>query len=536
MTNRVIPHLKRYLVPFSIQGLPITEVDVLIIGSGIAALRAAIEISRKCNVLIVTKKEKVESNSFYAQGGIAASIPRGDSPNSHIKDTLNTGCGLSNTKIVGMTIRQGIKRVRELIEWGANFDRVGSKLLFAMEGGHSLPRVLHKGDETGAELETLLLRLVSQNGNIEVMEDTFAIDLLTNGEVCYGALIYTKKFGIEVVLANKTILASGGVGQVYRETTNPLIATGDGVAMAYRAGAAIQDMEFVQFHPTTLYLAGASRTLVSEAVRGAGGRLIDKNGRAFMKDYNPMGDLAPRDIVSRAIVKQIELTGDTQVYLDVTHIPARAIRRQFPGLVSMCMKFGLDITKEPIPVRPSAHYMIGGVSVDAYGRTSIKNLYACGEVASSGFHGANRLASNSLLECLVFGKRAGMDASKSISSRGSFKYPIVKSRFERRERKNDIEIDMDDMKNSLKSLMWRYVGIERNSSGLEEALKKLKFWSGYILERVFISTDGWELQNMLTNAILITHSALIRNESRGVHYRTDFPKRDDGVWKRRIVI
>ncbi len=516
--------IPRHLVEFELRRLPSLETDVLVIGSGSAALRAAIEATRTRRVLVVTKKQKTEANSFYAQGGIAAALSEGDTPASHIRDTLRVGCDLSDEAMVEIVIREGIERVGELIDWGAPFDREDRRLSFAREGGHSLARVLHRKDETGAMIERQLLR----TARTRIVEDCFVVDLVTHQGVCWGAIAAHPKKGLVWIRARRTILATGGLGQVYRETTNPAVATGDGMAMAFRAGAELMDMELVQFHPTTLYLAGASRALISEAVRGAGGLLRDRSGRAFMKDYHRMAELAPRDVVSRSILDHMRKLRDTQVYLDCRRI--RNLKRRFPGLVRLCRRYGLNPLRDMVPVRPAAHYAIGGVRADAWGRTSVPNLFACGECAAVGFHGANRLASNSLLECLVFGKRAGAVAAQEAHS------PVPSFKLRSARRKTDgQELDLPDINNSLRSVMWRNVGIERDEAGLRYAADAIGFWSGYVLDRGFGDPEGWELQNMLLLGRIAALAALRREETRGVHYRRDFPKSDNRHWRRHIV-
>jgi L-aspartate oxidase len=515
----------RTLVPFDLAKLPVLDTDVLIVGSGSAALRAAIEVARaRRRVLIVTKKRPIDCNSFYAQGGIAAAIGDHDTPESHIMDTLRVGCGLSDRSVVEVVVREGAERVRELLEWGAPFDRDGRRLSFGLEGGHSKSRVLHRGDETGAMLERELLKHV----RTRIEQECFALDLVTAQGACWGAVVSHPRRGLAWIRARRTILATGGLGQIYRETTNPPVATGDGVAMAWRAGAELMDMEFMQFHPTTLYLAGASRALISEAVRGAGARLRDRKGRAFMKDYHAMAELAPRDVVSRSILHHMLATRDTQVYLDARSI--KGLGKEFPALMRLCRQYGLDPAKDLIPVRPAAHYMVGGVRADEWGRTSVPNLFACGECAAAGFHGANRLASNSLLECLVFGKRAGAVAAQEAVSpvpRVSFRSP--------RRRIFGTGLDLEDIRNSLRNVMWFKVGIERDAEGLRYAADSIDLWSRYVLDRVFDDPGGWELQNMLALGKLMAQAALRRRESRGVHYRRDFPKTDDRRWQKRLV-
>ncbi|HYE97663.1 MAG TPA: L-aspartate oxidase [Planctomycetota bacterium] len=516
----------RTLVPVDLRKLPAVDTDVLLIGSGSAALRAAIEVARAGRRLhIVTKSLRTESNSFYAQGGIAAALAEHDTPESHITDTLRVGCGLSDLPMVEVVVREGAERVRELIEWGAPFDREGRRLSFAREGGHSTARVLHRGDETGAMLERQLLRHVKT----PIVENCFALDLVTAQGACWGAVVRHPKKGVQWIRAKATILATGGLGQIYRETTNPSVATGDGVAMAFRAGAELMDMEFMQFHPTTLYLAGASRALISEAVRGAGAVLRDRHKRAFMRDYHPMAELAPRDVVSQSILRHMLATRDTQVYLDCRKI--KELPKKFPGLVKLCGRFGLDPARDLIPVRPAAHYMIGGIRTDSWGRTSVRNLFAAGECAAVGFHGANRLASNSLLECLVYGKRAGAVAAQESGGPA----PSIRWRSTRRVLKG-AELDLDDIRNSLRAVQWRHVGIEREAEGLGYAIDSIAFWSGYVLDGVFDEPSGWELQNMLTLGRLMAHAALWRRESRGVHYRRDHPKTDDKAYKIHLVL
>ncbi len=516
--------IPRFLAHFDLADLPAIDADVLVVGSGLAALRAAMEASRTRRVLVVTKRERLESNSYYAQGGIAAAIGDHDTPESHVEDTLRVGCGLSDPTVVEIVVREGMERVRELLEWGARFDREGRRLSFGREGGHSVPRVLHRGDGTGAMLTRLLLR----RANARFLENCFAIDLVTRGGACWGAIVRHPRRGLAWVRARRTILATGGVGQVFRETTNPAVATGDGMAMAYRAGAELMDMEFMQFHPTTLYLAGASRALISEALRGAGAVLRDRSGRAFMKDYHPMAELAPRDVVSRSILRHMMAARDTQVYLDARRV--RDIPRRFPCLMRLCRHYGLDPARGLIPVRPAAHYTIGGIRTDTWGRTSVRNLFACGECAAAHFHGANRLASNSLLECLVFGRRAGASAAQEARE------PVPRFRLSsRRPAGRRVDLDFADIRNSLRSVMWRNVGIERESDGLRYAFESIGFWSGYVLDRAFEDPEGWELQNMLSLGRLMALAAIRRAESRGAHYRRDFPRPNDEYWKTHLI-
>ena len=526
---------KKYLISFDSNTSSHVFTDVLVIGSGVAGLSAAIQAANHGSVLVVTKDKIDENNTIYAQGGIAVVLSERDTLIKHIQDTLDAGQELCDEATVKTIVSEGPKRVREMIDWGAAFDRQNNHLIFTQEGGHSFPRIIHaQGDSTGKEVEHTLVRVVKENKNIKVFEHTFAIDLITRDGVCHGAVTWHAKKGIVLIWAKRTILTTGGCGQVYRETTNPDVATGDGLAMAYRAGAAFQDMEFVQFHPTTLYIAGAVRFLITETVRGEGGILRNKRGERFMPNYHPQAELAPRDVVSQSILQEMQKTDHTNVYIDVRHIPRKRLYARFPRIREICASFGIDISKDLIPVRPSAHYMIGGIKVDRFSRTTIKQLYACGEVACTGMHGANRLGSNSLPEGLVTGYMAGTDACKSIQKtrRELLPYPI-------RESIGGSKIswlDLNDIRNSLKSLMWRDAGIERDERHLLEAEEMIEMWCSYVIDKEFSHPVGWELQNMLIVSRLIVVSARKRKESRGVHHRTDYPKTDNIHWKKHIVI
>jgi L-aspartate oxidase len=529
--------VRRYLAAFDTARLPQVFTDAVVIGSGVAAMRAALEMAPAIQVTLLTKSRLAESNSFYAQGGIAAAIAPPDTVDAHMADTLATGCGLCNEAVVRQIVTAAPDCVGELIDWGAAFDRSGTEIAVGREGGHSAPRILHaRGDETGKEITSTLLERARKIEAIDIREGTFVVDLLTADRAVVGVLAWHPTQGAFVIRAARTVLATGGIGRIYRETTNPEVATGDGLAMAYRAGAMLADMEFVQFHPTTLYLAGASRHLISETVRGEGGRLLDKAGRPFMLEYHPMGDLAPRDVVSRSIIEHMRRTGETHVFLDVTHLGAEA-RKRFPGIAKACSQFGIDISKDRIPVRPSAHYMIGGVKVDMTGRTSMENLFACGEVSSTGLHGANRLGSNSLLEGLVYGRIVGGEIVAELKGTGN-----GSSRNSPHRIRSDVvrsargELNLGDVHNSLRSLMWRNVGIVRNAEDLAEADGLIEFWQSYVLDKVFSQPAGWELQNMLTIGRLIAHAAHVRTETRGVHYRSDFAERDDANWHKHILM
>jgi L-aspartate oxidase len=534
---------RRYLIPFKASRLPQQFTDVLVIGGGVAGLRAAIAAGETgADVLILTKDTIDQSNTWYAQGGIAAVLQPTDSVESHVQDTLVCGVGLCDEKAVRIVIEEGPKRVLELLSWGAHFDKtIGNPydLSFGLEGGHSFARIVHAfGDATGKELAQTLINAVRGKETIRVSEMSFAIDLLTDQGQCVGALALIKG-EVNLIWAKRTILASGGAGQLYRESTNPKIATADGHAMAYRAGANLQDMEMVQFHPTTLYVAGASRALITEAVRGEGAYLVDRHGQRFMKEIHPLAELAPRDIVSRAIVQRIRETNFTHVYLDVRHLPREPFKERFPQLAHLLMEFDIDPSKDLIPIHPATHYMIGGVDCDLLGRTSLPGLYAVGEAGCSGLHGANRLASNSLLEGLAFGARAGLDAAQWVAGH-EVKFPHqLEHRIAPSVR---TELDLVDVKSSLRSVMWRNVGIERTGDRLNETREIIAFWSRYVMDKTFMpaemgdaATAGWELQNMLTACFLISTAAYTRTESRGAHYRVDYPAKEDEHWRLHLL-
>ena len=525
--------IPRYLVPFSPKGLPHQFTDVLIIGGGLAGLRAAMAIDPHHDILLVTKDSLAQSNSSYAQGGIAGVLGPEDRFEFHVQDTLDAGGALCDRSTVESVITEAPHRIRELIEWGACFDQRRGELELGREGGHSHHRIVHaSGDATGKEVIRAMIAAAHSRQNVSVLENAFTIDLLVHEGRCHGALIAPSVGPMRLVWAKQTILCAGGTGQIYRESTNPAVATGDGLAMAYRAGVELRDMEFMQFHPTVLYLAGSSRSLITEAVRGEGAYLVDKNGERFMPHYDPRAELAPRDIVSQAIVAQMEATQHPNVYLDLSHLDADFVRQRFPGIRQACAEFGLHIVKDRIPVRPGAHYMIGGVTVDLQGRTSLEGLWAAGEVTSSGLHGANRLASNSLLEGLVYGARAGIGASLAADQMpDEFRaLPLA-----HRETVTPHLFDLSDLRSSLKSLMWRCVGVRREEETLAEAQEAVEGWKRYVLNQQFQRVEGWELQNLLTVASVMIEAAHRREESRGVHFRTDFPETDDTRWLRHVM-
>ncbi len=518
--------------------LPVSAFDVVVIGSGLAGLRAAVEAAGTgARVLVVAKRGFRDTNSEYAQGGIAAVTTVDDTVDEHVADTIAVSEGLSDESRVRILAEEGVLRVQELLDWGARFDLEEGQLALAREAGHSRARILRAGgDATGRELQSILLRTARAVESIEWAESSFLVDLVGRESTVGGVLLFDKNRGYQLVVAPAVILATGGLGQVYRETTNPGVATGDGLAAAFRAGAKLVDLEMIQFHPTTLYVAGSARNLISEAVRGEGAFLRDRDGIRFMPDVHPDAELAPRDVVSRAVLARMRETDGACVTLDLTHLGGEAMKRRFPGLAQLTARFGLDIGRDLIPVHPSAHYSIGGLEIDDAGRTSIDGLYACGEAAGSGVHGANRLASNSLLECIVFGARSGAAACADAAGRPALEADPVRLAVQEGEAPVRVldSIERGDLLNSIRSLTWRCVGVERDRGGLRAARDKLAFWSRYVLDHPFPTPSGWEVQNVLTVAALVTEAAFQREESRGVHYRSDCPCRDDGEWRKRV--
>lgn len=530
------PH--RYLVPFHPKKTPHYFTDILVIGAGIAGMRAALEIPADFDVLVVTKDQLQQSNSAFAQGGIAGVLSPEDRFENHIEDTLTAGGGLCHRDIVEMVVREAPHQIADLVRFGTLFDEEEGQLALTREGGHSHRRIVHAlGDATGYEVMRAIIARAKEQPNLTIWDDTFTLDLLTHEGRCVGAIVHRPHQGNLCIWAKQTILASGGAGMIYRETTNPPVATGDGMAAAYRAGAELRDMEFMQFHPTVLYVAGSSRFLISEAVRGEGAYLRDKFMDRFMLKVDPRAELAPRDVVAQAIVRCMERTKHPNVYLDLRHLDKALVRRRFPGIDKVCRGFGIDITTDLIPIRPGAHYMIGGVTVDDHGRTSIPGLWAAGEVTSSGLHGANRLASNSLLEGLVFGTlcaRGAAEAARAMADNLAACGLALAVR-PQSAKPETADFDVADVTNSLRSMMVRHMGVIRDGAGLEEARHDVAFWCRYGLARAFDHRPGWELQNLLTIARLMIDSALAREESRGVHFRNDFPERDDTVWQRHLI-
>ncbi|MEZ5195950.1 MAG: L-aspartate oxidase [Bacteroidales bacterium] len=517
------------------------KVDFLVIGSGIAGLSFALKVAEKGKVCIVTKDTADETATKYAQGGIAAVMYSPDTYEKHIQDTMIAGDDLSNEKIVRITITESTERIKELIEWGTKFDKTESgRYALGREGGHSESRVLHHKDSTGAEIIRALLQQAKEHPNIEILENHFTIDVLTQHHLgvgvsrgmpdiqCYGAYVLCPKTGeVKTILSKVTLLATGGSGNVYSSTTNPPIATGDGLAMAYRAKAILENMEFVQFHPTSLYNPSEKPSfLISEALRGFGAVLKTQDGHAFMHKYDQRLSLAPRDIVARAIDTELKHRGDDYVFLDCRHLKKNQLIDNFPKIYAKCLSIGIDITKEMIPVVPSAHYQCGGIKVDEFGRSTIKHLYATGECASSGLHGANRLASNSLLESAVFSHRAAMDATAKIN--GIEYCEHIPDWNAEGLVLNEEMILITQTIRELQSIMSNYVGIVRSDLRLQRALDRLEIIyreTEDLYNKSILSTEICELRNLVNVAYLIIKMALVRKESRGLHFSIDYPEK-----------
>ncbi len=509
--------------------MQVQKTDIIVMGSGVTGLLMALDLSALGQVLLVTKNQLKESNTQYAQGGIAAAINPDDNPRIHLEDTLRVGDGLCDRKAVQVLVEEGPTRVRRLADLGVEFDRNGESFATTLEGGHSRKRVLHaRGDATGSEFERALIQQVRSHPNIRVKEYVMGIDLLMHQGRCRGLLLFDLKdktaFAVD---AKAVVLASGGAGALYKHTTNPAGATGDGMAMAYRSGAELMDMEFIQFHPTALKVEGAPRFLISEAVRGEGAYLRNINDQLFMAKYHPKLELAPRDVVSRAIFYEMHETRADHVFLDLTHLPAELIERRFPTILKMCLQYGIDIRKDLIPVSPAAHYFMGGIHTDIDGRTTIPGLFAAGETACTGVHGANRLASNSLLECVVFGER-GVEAISRYLKTNDFppldKIPVFSCP----------EGSMDgSLRETVRELMWESAGVIREKKDMERALSSFVSMEKS-LKPVF-NAEFFEAKNLLEIGKLTLRAALAREESRGAHYRKDFPAKNDALWRKHLV-
>lgn len=524
------------------------QTDFLVIGSGIAGLTYALKVAQHCpdkQIAVITKATPDETNTKYAQGGVAVvNDLENDSFEKHIDDTLIAGDGLCNKEVVEIVVKEGPARVQEIIDWGARFDKdAEGDYKLGKEGGHSEFRILHHKDITGFEMEGALLEALKRRPNIQIIHHCFVIDIITQHHLgylvtkstpdicCYGVYVLNAKNNrIEKILSKITLLATGGNGQVYRTTTNPFIATGDGVAMVYRAKGRIENMEFIQFHPTALYEAGkrGQAFLITEAVRGDGGILRNVNGEAFMERYDARKDLAPRDIVARAIDNEMKITGTEHVYLDCRHMPIENFKEHFPNIYEKCLSIGIDVTKNMIPVAPAAHYSCGGIKTDEWGRSSIGNLYACGECASTGLHGANRLASNSLLEAMVFAHRCYVDAVNTLETLKDL--PNVPDwKAEGTSQPKEMILITQSLK-ELQQVMSDYVGIVRNNVRLQRAMKRMDLLfdeTEGLYQATTVSPQLLELRNMITVGYLIIKGAAFRKESRGLHYNTDYPYKSD---------
>jgi L-aspartate oxidase len=506
--------------------------DFLIIGSGLAGLYAALYASKFGSVTLLTKSTVEESNSYWAQGGIAAVVDPEDSTWFHIEDTLRAGRGLNNTRAVEVLVNEGKERVADLIGLGMKFDTGEKGLELGLEGGHTKRRVLHAGgSSTGREMVRFLIAAVENNRAIKKFESTGVVRFFSDGDTCSGALALGRNFNPISFLSKSTILATGGASALYERTTNPAGSTGEGVALAYRAGAEITDMEFIQFHPTAFYNESGASFLISEAVRGEGAYLLDSGGKRFMYNYSELGELAPRDIVARAIHMEMKNSGNDYVYLDLRHIDPGFVKARFSNIYQACLSYGIDITESLVRVAPAAHYTIGGVRTGLRGETNIKSLFACGEVACTGVHGANRLASNSLLECVVFAKRAVDGAIESSDAHtDGHGIDIERSRFEAVESQETI---FEECKSAASQIMNRYVGIVRNREGLGVAARELNKISA--LADKLSGYYRLKLRMILEVSSIITRFSLLREESRGVHIREDFPS-EDSAWRKHIVL
>jgi L-aspartate oxidase len=526
---------RRYLLGFNTDECAQHTCDVLVVGSGIAGLVAALDASKTRTVSLITKARLTEANTWYAQGGIAGAVGEADSVDLHLADTLVVGAGLCDEDVVRAVVGEAPQALTELQATGMHFDLAeGGQVALAREGGHSLPRVLHSGDATGAAVQEALTRAVRASEHVEVFEQRFLVDLLTSGERCVGAFVIDAETGErEVFWAGAIVLATGGAGQAFRVTTNPLIATGDGLAAAWRAGAEVADLEFVQFHPTALDHEAAPRFLITEALRGEGAFLLDCNEERFMLGVHPLAELAPRDVVSREIERVMQRCERKSVWLDARHLGEEYLKARFPTIWEACLEAGYDLSRDLLPVAPAAHYIVGGVRVDIDGRTSVPGLYASGEVTASGLHGANRLASNSLLEGLVFSRRIvrALDVDDEV-----VEIPEHVSASPGRVAPGTTAAGCDpaEAPTLLRDTMQRLVGMSRTDAGLAEAAGVLGDIS-CVVDMTSARQSDLELANLTTVATLITHAAWLRTESRGCHSRIDFPERDDEHWRVRTV-
>ncbi|MCU0587332.1 MAG: L-aspartate oxidase [Syntrophobacteraceae bacterium] len=535
------------------------QFDFLVIGSGIAGLSFALKAARLGTVAIVTKKDKLETSTNYAQGGIASVLGSDDSFPLHVEDTLNAGDGLCHPDVVEHVVHSGPERIRELAEYGVPFSRSpveGLEFDLGREGGHSRNRIVHARDMTGQAVEKALIAAAESHSNIHIFENHLALDLIVehfaikagsiavrHRDVCWGAYVLdSQRQSLHTFLAHAVVLCTGGAGKVYLYTSNPDVATGDGLAMAYRAGACLANLEFVQFHPTCLYHPHAKNFLISEAVRGEGGRLIDRRGNAFMERYHPLKDLAFRDIVARAIDTEMKQSGDDCVFLDITHRDAGFLKARFPNIYQKCLLLGIDITKDPIPVVPAAHYLCGGIVADRYGRTTLENLYAVGECACTGLHGANRLASNSLLEAMVYAYEAVLHCGEHIQSWRQRTAPEIPACPIPMGQLHSAQSEMVLIAHNwdiIRRLMWNYVGIVRTDKRLllaQTHMQQIRMEIREHLPNIPLSNDLVELQDLALVAELIIRCAIQRKESRGLHYNLDHPRKDDMAWRHDTIV
>lgn len=532
------------------------DTDFLVIGSGIAGLSFALKAAGHGRVTVITKKMIQKTNTALAQGGVAAVFSGNDSFDLHTRDTMKAGDGLCNEDVVRMVVSGGPERIRELVSLGARFNKAGGgeyDFALGQEGGHSAKRIVYAHDLTGKEIEDTLVTRVKAHPDVTVLENHIAVNLITYSSsirsglltthqehACCGVYVLNNDTGkVETIRAGITLLATGGAGKVYLYTSNPDIATGDGIAMAYRAGASVANLEFVQFHPTCLFHPDAKNFLISEAVRGEGARLIDARGGTFMHKYSEDRELACRDVVARAIDSELKKSGDESVFLDITHRDPEFIRKRFPNIYARCLSLGIDITRDPIPVVPAAHYICGGVATDLDGRTDVGRLYAAGEVACTGLHGANRLASNSLLEALVYADRAYKKAVEEFRALDAGKIPDLSAWDETGTTDSDEAIVVSHNWDEIRRLMWNYVGIVRSDKRLERALRRIRNIKEEINDYYWdfkIDSDLIELRNIATVAELIIRCALMRKESRGLHYNIGYPEKDNVNWLKHTII
>ncbi|MCX7747299.1 MAG: L-aspartate oxidase [Clostridia bacterium] len=523
----------RYLIDFNTEHLENEYYDVVIIGSGIAGVYTALEIPEEYKVAILTKETIDISNSVLAQGGIAVSLDEEDSPELHFKDTIYAGAGLCNEESVWVLVNEAASNIKCLCQYGVNFDRKSPKeLSLTREGAHSKNRIIHAGDTTGKEVCDKLTSVVRTRNNVTIRERTFVLDLLTENGACKGILAYEEdSTKYKLYLTNVVVCATGGFGQIYEYTTNPEVATGDGVCLAYRAGVELMDLEFIQFHPTVLFHPENKSFLISEAVRGEGAILRNIHGDRFMAEYHELEELAPRDVVSRAIFEEMRKYKSTHVYLDITFKSKEYLENRFPNIYKTCLNYGIDMSKDYIPVAPAEHYCMGGIRSDVYGRTNILGFYACGESACNGIHGANRLASNSLLEGLVFGHKIGSEIGNIIKNREKKIHISVDFQSNRKEQIKEPEA----IKKEVQRIMTENVGIIRNKEGLHKAKESLDKYYKMLQSVENKNITHFELQNIVLLSKLVIESAMEREESRGAHFRSDYNKTDDINWRRNII-